>query len=110
MSDAGVQVHRMTDGLTSVLAELGRRECTNVLVEGGSEVLGAFFDEELVDEAHVFIATKIVGGSDAATPVAGRGLERIPSLSTLSDVDSRGVGGDTYISGRVLRTGATDDS
>ncbi len=102
MSDAGVQVRRMTDGLGSVLTELGGRECTNVLVEGGSEVLGSFFDEQLVDEAHVFIAPKIVGGFDAATPVAGRGLERIPSLSTLADVESRIVGGDTYISGFVV--------
>lgn len=108
MSGAGVQVLQMADGITSVLAELGHRDCTNVLVEGGSEVLGAFFDEELVDEAHVFIAPKIVGGSDAATPVAGRGLERIPSLSTLSEVESRVIGGDTYLRGLVVPSSSTD--
>jgi diaminohydroxyphosphoribosylaminopyrimidine deaminase/5-amino-6-(5-phosphoribosylamino)uracil reductase len=37
-------------------AELGQRRMTNVLIEGGSELLGAFFDQRLIDEAHVFVA------------------------------------------------------
>ena len=56
---------------------LGDRGCTNVLVEGGSEVLGSFFDEQEIDEAHVFIAPKIVGGSDAASPIAGQEVRDI---------------------------------
>src|SRR5262249_28998026 len=44
-----------------LLAELGRRRMTNVLVEGGSALLGSFFDAGLVDEAHVFVAPKFLG-------------------------------------------------
>jgi len=51
--------------LTALLDELGRREMTNVMVEGGGEVLGAFFDQGLADEALVFVAPKLVGGRRA---------------------------------------------
>ena len=45
----------------AVLDELGRRMMSNVLVEGGAEVLGHLLRHRLVDEAHVFIAPRILG-------------------------------------------------
>ena len=44
---------------------------TNVLVEGGSRVLGGFFDSRQIDEWHVFIAPKLVGAAAAPGPIAG---------------------------------------
>ena len=38
-------------------------ELTNVLVEGGSKLLGTLFDMRAVDEVHVFIAPKVAGGA-----------------------------------------------
>ena len=52
--------------LESLLDELGKRRMTNVLVEGGGRLLGSLFDARLVDEVHVFIAPKLVGGEVAA--------------------------------------------
>jgi diaminohydroxyphosphoribosylaminopyrimidine deaminase/5-amino-6-(5-phosphoribosylamino)uracil reductase len=57
----------------AALAELGRRQMTNVLFEGGSELLGTIFDQQLVDEAHVFAAPKFLGGVCARSPVGGTG-------------------------------------
>ena len=54
---------------------------TNVLVEGGSQILGAFFDARLIDEVHTFIAPKLVGGASALTPLAGYGMDSIPDRS-----------------------------
>ena len=87
--------------LAELLDELGRRQMTNVLIEGGGTLLGSLFDEQLVDEVHVFVAPKIVGGYSAVTPVGGIGLEQIPTLASLHAPSMTIVGGDVYIHGRV---------
>lgn len=90
--------------LPSLFAELGRRRMTNVLVEGGSALLGSLFDADLIDEVHVFIAPKLVGGSEAFTPLAGHGLERVPELSRLEAPDMALLDGDVYLHGRLRRS------
>jgi diaminohydroxyphosphoribosylaminopyrimidine deaminase/5-amino-6-(5-phosphoribosylamino)uracil reductase len=84
-----------------VLLELGRRRMTNVLIEGGGELLGAFFDGQLIDEVHVFVAPKLVGGTSAKSPLAGAGR---PSPSDLPDLECPTIeilDGDVYIHGRL---------
>ena len=63
--------------LDALLAELGRRQMTNVLVEGGGRVLGSLLDARQIDEVHVFIAPKLVGGD--AAPGSGRPARAWPS-------------------------------
>ena len=87
----------------ALLDELGRRRMTNVLVEGGGTLLGSFFDAGAVDEVHVFIAPKIIGGFGGLAPVAGQGIDGIASALNLVDVETRHVGDDLYLSGRVAR-------
>jgi len=87
----------------ALLDELGRRRMTNVLVEGGGAVLGSFCDAGAVDEVHVFIAPKIIGGFGALAPVAGQGIDGIASVLNLVDVETRHVDDDLYLSGRVAR-------
>lgn len=83
----------------AILAELGRRQMTNVLVEGGSELLGAFFDWQLVDEVHVFAAPKLLGGAAALSPVSGTGREAPSELPDLIDPEIELLDGDVYIHG-----------
>jgi diaminohydroxyphosphoribosylaminopyrimidine deaminase/5-amino-6-(5-phosphoribosylamino)uracil reductase len=89
--------------LRRVLEDLGRRKLTHVLIEGGSEVLGSAFDEELVDEVHAFIAPLIIGGDEAVTPVGGLGLERIEMSRPLRQLQIREVAGNVYMHGRTQR-------
>src|SRR5262249_30055292 len=63
--------------IIALLQELGRRRWTNLLVEGGSQALASFFSAQALDELHVFLAPKLVGGRDAPTPVGGSGIERL---------------------------------
>lgn len=84
-----------------LVKELGRRKLTNVLLEAGAGLLGAFFDQQLVDEAHVFVAPKIVGGSDALSPVGGTGLEAIPQIESLHDIKFTQLDHDMLIEGRI---------
>ena len=85
----------------ALLDELGRRRLTNVLVEGGGEVLGSFLDACAVDEVHAFIAPCLIGGDAAATPVAGLGVERIAQSLSLADVQVETIGIDVLIHGRL---------
>lgn len=61
--------------LPALLDEIGRRGMLTLLVEGGSELLGAFFAEKLVDRVWVFIAPLIIGGRNAPGPVGGLGID-----------------------------------
>lgn len=97
-SPPGSEPHVDIDAL---LKELGRREFTNVLVEGGSRLLGSFFDATQVDEVHVFLAPKIIGGSDAPSAVAGRGREKMDVVPRLRDIAVQQSGEDVYVNGRL---------
>ncbi len=87
----------------SLLAELGRRRMTNLLVEGGSGVLGSFLDAGAIDEVHVFIAPRLVGGAEAITPIDGKGVETIGQALRLEMIRVEVLEGDTYCHGRYVR-------
>ncbi|MEZ6060163.1 MAG: bifunctional diaminohydroxyphosphoribosylaminopyrimidine deaminase/5-amino-6-(5-phosphoribosylamino)uracil reductase RibD [Planctomycetaceae bacterium] len=89
--------------VSAVLTELAKRHFTNVMIEAGPEVLGSFFDAQLIDEVHVFVAPKLIGGSSARPPIGGSGLLRIPEWPNIRAVTSQLFGGDHYIRGDVVR-------
>ena len=88
----------------ALLEELGRREMTNVLLEGGGQLLGTFFDQQLIDECHIFVAPKLVGGADAIGPLSGRGVEQMAAAVGLIDAQIELVDGDIYIDGPLSTT------
>ncbi len=79
-----------------LLAELGRRRMTNVLVEGGAEVFASFFAARLVDEVHVFIAPRILGGRDSLSPVGGVSPAFVRDALALAHWEGERVGDDLY--------------
>ncbi|HTM53549.1 MAG TPA: bifunctional diaminohydroxyphosphoribosylaminopyrimidine deaminase/5-amino-6-(5-phosphoribosylamino)uracil reductase RibD [Pirellulales bacterium] len=87
--------------LAWLLDELGRRRMTNLLVEGGGQLLGTLFDMRQVDEVHAFIATRLVGGQSAPAPIGGQGLGQIASALELVDPTIEVTGGDIYVRGRL---------
>jgi diaminohydroxyphosphoribosylaminopyrimidine deaminase/5-amino-6-(5-phosphoribosylamino)uracil reductase len=87
--------------IPGLLGELGRRQFTNVLVEGGSAVLGSFHDARAIDEVHVFIAPKLIGGAEAIPAIAGQGIENIADALLLADCTMEEVDGDFLLHGRV---------
>ena len=106
LSDAGCEVFvcEGTDHaarLDSLLNELGRRRMTNVLVEGGGQLLGSLLDARGIDEVHAFIAPKLTGGTTAASPVGGRGIAQMADALALDHPEIRQVGQDVYVSGIV---------
>lgn len=108
LRDSGIQVLQTAEGLAvdpcGVLTELGRRGLTNVLLECGPRILGAFFDKDLIDQVHVFIAPKLIGGADAYPPVAGIGRDTIPMVPNLTEMNHQLIGNDVLIDAFVSRS------
>jgi len=54
-----------------------------------------------VDETHVFIAPKVIGGADAKSPVARVGVDRIQAAALWEMESVENLDGDAYL--RYLR-------
>lgn len=85
--------------LRRLLEKLGQNEITSVLVEGGSETLGAFFDQKLVNQAAFFYAPKLIGGSRAVKAVGGKGIKKMEEAPIFHDLELRRLGEDLLIIG-----------
>lgn len=102
----GVEVHRFSaatryERTLDLLDRLGGLKMTNILVEGGSQLLGTLFDARQIDEVHVFIAPKLFGGEKAVSPIGGAGISDVASGLSLENRQVTTVGDDIYVSGRV---------
>jgi diaminohydroxyphosphoribosylaminopyrimidine deaminase/5-amino-6-(5-phosphoribosylamino)uracil reductase len=78
--------------LRAALKALGKRDITSVLVEGGGELLGSFFDAGLVDRVTLFYAPIVIGGRSAVAAVAGKGAAKIGKAVRLGDCRWRRIG------------------
>ena len=115
MRDTGVEVvvlpARPTGGpasegrvdLGELLRLLGSRDILSLLVEGGGELLGGFFDLGLVDKVQAIVAPIIIGGQETATAVAGRGARRMADALRLRDVTVERLGEDILVVGYTGR-------
>lgn len=80
LRELGCQVHLSPHAdrqarLDSLLQHLAcHYEATNVLVEGGGELLGSLLELRQIDQCDVFIAPKLIGGHSAPSPIGGLGL------------------------------------
>jgi diaminohydroxyphosphoribosylaminopyrimidine deaminase/5-amino-6-(5-phosphoribosylamino)uracil reductase len=88
--------------LPRLVAELGARGVTGLMVEGGAETLWGFFAAGLVDRAAVFLAPRILGGADAPGAVAGKGFS-LAATPRLEGVSVETLGSDLYLTGRIAR-------
>jgi len=80
--------------LRSVLRLLHALGATTVLVEGGPTVLSSLLDQRLVDEAHVYVSGRLIGGSAAPSAWGGRGATRIAAALCPHSVQRSRVGED----------------
>ena len=85
--------------LPALLEELGTRQVQSLLVEGGAETLGTFFDQRLVNQFYFFYAPKILGGQQAPGMVGGHGIVHLGQAHIAKNLSVRRVGGDLLVSG-----------
>ncbi len=83
----GVEVIRLNArNLVHVLSELQGRQLQSVLVEGGTEIAGAFCDAKLVDKITFIAAPLIIGGTNAPTAIGGNGANSLGNAMRLRDL------------------------
>ena len=87
--------------LDLLIIQLANRNITSLLVEGGSEVHGAFKDAGLADRVYGFIAPKVVGGKNGFTPIGGVGSATIEEGWQLDEVEYKLLGQDLLITGKI---------
>jgi diaminohydroxyphosphoribosylaminopyrimidine deaminase/5-amino-6-(5-phosphoribosylamino)uracil reductase len=86
--------------LKELSEKLVEMKIMNVLIEGGGETAGTFFDAGLIDKGYFFIAPKIIGGRDATMTVTGDGASTVLDGYNLLETDVRQFEKDFLISGR----------
>ncbi len=85
--------------LQKLLQKLGEREVTSLLVEGGSQVLGSFFEKGLVNKVMAFVAPIVIGGKGAPSPVGGKGPAFLREAWRLEKTQMECLGPDFLIQG-----------
>ncbi|SEO30547.1 bifunctional diaminohydroxyphosphoribosylaminopyrimidine deaminase/5-amino-6-(5-phosphoribosylamino)uracil reductase RibD [Propionispora vibrioides] len=94
--------------LRHLFVELGQRNITSILVEGGAEVNASVLAENVVDKVHWFIAPKIIGGKTAPGPVGGLGLSDMAQATVLEDMQVKNIGKDILLTAYMQRREGRD--
>jgi len=84
-----------------VLEELGRRDITSLLIEGGAEVNFEALHSQIVDKILFFVAPKILGGKAAVPVVGGIGFLDIDNCVPLTFTSVEKIGLDLMIEAYV---------
>lgn len=87
--------------LARVLRELHRRDVVRLLVEGGSQVHGAFLDGGFADRAALFLAPRILADAEALPFAQGKRKRRLEDALDLARVRVRKLGPDLLVEGDI---------
>ena len=85
--------------IREVLKRLGELSITSLLLEGGSRLLGSFFKYGLIDKCYIFLAPKLLGGSDGIPLAQGRGARYINDCIILKGITIKRFDDDILIVG-----------
>lgn len=83
--------------LDAVLRELGAKEITSVLLEGGGEILGQALDQRLVDKVQLYLGPVFTGGPVVAFP--GIGAASTEQAVRLEQIRYERIGEDVCVIG-----------
>lgn len=103
LRDMGVDVLALPVGknfkLNALLEELGRRDITSVLLEGGALLNASAFKENVIDKAMLFMAPILIGGERAPGFIGGEGVKKLKDAVRLKNVSTKKVGDDFLVEG-----------
>lgn len=87
--------------INQLLKELGKRQVTSLLVEGGAKVHASFIASQVVDKIYWFIAPMLIGGEMAPGAIGGKGIEKLQQALRLQRTITHHFGEDICIEGYV---------
>lgn len=96
------------EGLTAdeeiswLLKQMGQARWTNLMVEGGSQVLGQLLAARAIDEVQAYIAPKLIGGQSAPGAIGGPGIAILRDALNLQTLEMLPMGADWCCRGRVM--------
>jgi diaminohydroxyphosphoribosylaminopyrimidine deaminase/5-amino-6-(5-phosphoribosylamino)uracil reductase len=85
------------------MGTLGEAGITSLLIEGGSQVIGAALSAGIVDKVMFFYAPKILGGNDGVPISRGRGPDLMKDCLTLEHIRVERFGDDILIEGYISK-------
>ncbi len=87
--------------LKKLMSVLGAKQINSILLEGGSQLNWAAVKAGIVNRVQAYIAPKILGGSDAKTPVGGIGMDDPENCLKLVNPEITRLGDDILIESEV---------
>ena len=100
---AGVEILELSGSgkvpLAQLMEELGRREIDGVLLEGGAELNYSALEAGIVRKVYAYVAPKLAGGKQAATPVGGEGIAKMAAAWRLENLSVCRLGEDIRLDG-----------
>ncbi len=87
--------------LRELMTILGREKIDSILLEGGAEMNWSALKSGIVSSVITYISPKLFGGSSAASPVGGTGIEHPELAFKLYDSNIIQIGDDFRIESRV---------
>jgi diaminohydroxyphosphoribosylaminopyrimidine deaminase / 5-amino-6-(5-phosphoribosylamino)uracil reductase len=91
--------------LKYLMKMLGSFGITSVLIEGGAEVNASALKSGIVDKVVMFIAPRLMTGTDSLCSIGGKAPVILSRAVMLHNVTSRFVGRDLMIEGYIRQTG-----
>lgn len=85
--------------MVTLMRELGCREITSVLIEGGGEINASALKAGIVDKVAFFLAPKLIGGKNAPGPIGGEGVQNLSEIYELNNLTVTPINGDFLIEG-----------
>ncbi|RLD11193.1 MAG: bifunctional diaminohydroxyphosphoribosylaminopyrimidine deaminase/5-amino-6-(5-phosphoribosylamino)uracil reductase RibD, partial [Chlamydiae bacterium] len=107
LENAGARIIKVSVGandkiiLPELFKKLAAENISSIFVEGGGSLLGALFDNHLINKVSVFIAPKIIGGQNSLSPIGGIGIEEIANAVILDDLHIEQIDCDIMMTGKI---------
>ncbi len=83
--------------LKAVLRDLGKKEITSVLIEGGGQILGEALDKRLVDKVQLYLGPSFAGGPTLA--FGGLGAGSTAEAAQVERISYERIGQDVCVTG-----------
>ena len=81
------------------MRQLGERQVTSVLIEGGSEINASALRAGIVGKVIVMLSPKLLGGKNAVGAVGGVSPRRLADAVSVRDSSVRRLGSDIIVEG-----------
>jgi len=85
-----------------VMKELAKKGISNILIEGGAQIIGRALHNKIVDKMNIYIAPKIIGDKDAIPSISGMKLYNVNHSLRLKNIKMRKMGDDYLLEGYVV--------